>query len=276
LVKKKRRKIMRTRHVSLLVTGLILGWIGFSAADGASGGKDACQKAKVCPKAGKLLKGIVHLTDNDVRFQTKEGKTVFVDPMSGPEDSLVASLGVMNPDLILITHPHSDHLNPDVLRAYVKLNPKVIVAGPADVVRAAKEKGFDSMQEVEMNKTGKLAGIEFETVPAYFTEGDHHLKASGWAGYVLRVNDGRYYVTGDTGPTEEAAKLKADVIFPLLWGCGGNSEGAVKLAALSKASLIVPVHHDGSKEALQKLSGMLPKDLCRAVYLNGKLTAMPE
>jgi L-ascorbate metabolism protein UlaG (beta-lactamase superfamily) len=132
------------------------------------------------------------------------------------------------------------------------------------------------MQEVAMNKTGKLAGIEFETVPAYFTDGDHHPKASGWAGYVLLINGNRYYVTGDTGPTEEAAKLKADVIFPLLWGCGGNAEGAVKLAALSNASLIVPVHHDGSKEALIKLSGMLPKDLCRAVYLNGKLTAMPE
>ncbi len=267
---------MRTRLISMLLTGLILVWTGWAAAGESCGGDKACEKAKACPKAGKLLKGIVHLTDNDIRFQTKDKKTIFVDPMSGPEDSLVASLGAMKPDLILITHPHGDHLNPDVLRAYVKLNPKVIVAGPADAVRAAKEKGFDSMREVALNKTAKLAGVEFETVPAYFTDGDHHPKASGWAGYVLRINGGRYYVTGDTGPTEDAAKLKADVIFPLLWGCGGNSEGAVKLAALSKAILIVPVHHDGSKEALVKLSGMLPKDLCRAVYLNGKLAAMPE
>jgi L-ascorbate metabolism protein UlaG (beta-lactamase superfamily) len=267
---------MRTRHVSMLVTGLILGWIGFSSADGACGGKDASQKAKVCPKAEKLLKGIVHLTDNDIRFQTKEGKTVFVDPMSGPEDSLVASLGEMKPDLILITHPHGDHLNPDVLRAYVKLNPKVVVAGPADAVRAAKEKGFDSMKEVVMGKAQKLAGIAFETVPAYFSEGDSHPKDSGWVGYVLRVNGGRYYVTGDTGPVKEAADLKVDVIFPLLWGCGGNADGAVQLAALSKASLIVPVHYDGSMEALRKLSGKLPAGLCRAVYLDGRLSAMPE
>ncbi len=267
---------MRTRHVSLLVTGLILGWIGFSAAEGACGGDKACEKAKVCPKAGKLLKGIVHLTDNDIRFQTKDKKTIFVDPMSGPVDSLAASLGAMKPDLILITHPHSDHLNPDVLKAYAKLNPKVIVAGPAEAVRAAKEKGFDSMRTIEMNKNAKLAGVEFETVPAYFKDGDHHPKASGWAGYVLNVNGNRYFVTGDTGPTEEAAKLKADVIFPLLWGCGGNAEGAVKLAGLCKPSLIVPVHHDGSKEALVKLSAMLPKDLCRVVYLNGNLTVMPE
>ncbi|MBN2202546.1 MBL fold metallo-hydrolase [bacterium] len=267
---------MRTRHVFTLMTGLMLGW-AVSAAVGAAGGDDkTCEKSKACPKAGKLLKGIVHLTDNDVRFQTKDKKTIFVDPMSGPGDSLVVSLGKMKPDLILITHPHGDHLNLDVLKAYVKVNPEVIVAGPADAVRVAKEKGFDSMRTVEMNKAAKLAGVEFETVPAYFTEGDHHPKASGWAGYVLRVNGNRYYVTGDTGPTEEAAKLKADVIFPLLWGCGGNAEGAVKLAAISNASLIVPVHHGGSKDALVKLSAMLPKGLCRAVYLNGKLTQMPE
>lgn len=267
---------MRTRLVSTLLTGLIFLWTGWAAAGESCGGDKACEKAKACPKAGKLLKGIVHLTDNDIRFQTKDGKTVFVDPMSGPGDSLVAALGKMKPDLILITHPHGDHLNPDVLRAYAKLNPKVIVAGPADAVRAAKEKGFDSMRTVEMNKPGKLAGVEFETVPAYFTDGKSHPKESGWAGYVLKANGNRYYVTGDTGPTEEASKLKADVIFPLLWGCGGNAEGAVKLAELSNASLIVPVHHGGSKDALVKLSAMLPKDLCRAVYLNGKLMVMPE
>ncbi|MBN1363230.1 MAG: MBL fold metallo-hydrolase [Syntrophaceae bacterium] len=241
-----------------VLAGLILSVsLGVSAGD-----KKDCSKA---------LKGIVHFSDDDVRFHSKDGVVVFVDPVNGPEDSVVAVTKMVKPDLILITHPHGDHFQPDVLKAYLKANPKAVLAGPAEVVKQAKEKGIDGMKEVAPNQHYELAGVKFETLPAYFSEGDSHPKSGNWVGYVLQLNGLRYYVTGDTEPVSEMAESKADVIFPLLYGCGGNLDSAVKMAELSKASIVVPVHTGGRVEVIEKYIAGLPKDVQCCYYLKGKL-----
>jgi L-ascorbate metabolism protein UlaG (beta-lactamase superfamily) len=218
-----------------------------------------------------MLKGVVHLSDDDVRFRSADGGIVYVDPTAGPADSLVAALGIERPDLILITHPHEDHFQPAVIRDYLKMNPKAVAAGPAEVVRLAREKGIESMREVAPGQVYELAGVTIKTVPAYFPEGDSHPKASGWVGYVLSLDGRRFYVTGDTGPVPEMADVNADVIFPLLYGCGGNLDLAVKMAAISKAALVVPVHHSGQKEVIQKFIAKLPAGVQAAYFLGGRL-----
>ena len=119
------------------------------------------------------------------------------------------------------------------------------------------------------------AGVRFLAVPAYFTDGDSHPKANQWVGYALKLNGATYYVTGDTEPLSEMAELKADVIFPLLWGCGGNIDQAVKMAELSKASIVVPVHHGGNVEAISKYISRLPNGTKGLYYAEGKPTVVP-
>ena len=94
-------------------------------------------------------------------------------------------------------------------------------------------------------------------------------------GYALKLGGATYYVTGDTEPLPGMAELKADVIFPLLWGCGGNVDKAVKMAQLSKAGLVVPVHHGGEIEAIKKFGSQLPKGTNCLYYAEGKITAVP-
>lgn len=233
-----------------------------------------------CPSAAntgcKLLKGIVHLNDNDIRFAEKGGRVVFIDPTSGPTDSTVAQSGLTKPDLILITHPHGDHFQPAVLRAYIEAKPQVVLAGPAEVVALAQEKGIAGMQVVAPDQDYTLAGFEFSTVPAYFEAKDWgHPKSGGWVGYVLVLNGARYYVTGDTQSLPEMAATKADVIFPLLSGCGGNTEQALEMARISGAHLVVPVHHSGQVETIQKYIARLPGGVQSAYYLDGKLNPTP-
>jgi L-ascorbate metabolism protein UlaG (beta-lactamase superfamily) len=254
-----------------LLTTLVLAASLISAQAGDSEKKDAC------PSAGakmdcKLLKGIVHLRDNDIRFARKGGGVVFVDPTSGPVDALVLKTGLVKPDLILITHPHGDHFQPAVLQEYIKANPQVVLAGPAEVVKLAQEKGIAGMQGVTPNQTYTLAGFEFSTVPAYFANKDwNHPQAGQWMGYVLPLNGARYYVTGDTQPLPEMAAVKADVVFLLLSGCGGNTEQALEMARLSGARLVVPVHHSGQVETIKKYVARLPQGVQSAYYLDGKL-----
>lgn len=228
--------------------------------------------AKTVPQ---LLAGILHLSDNDIRFRTTDGICIFVDPVTGPKDEKVVKAGMVKPDLILITHSHGDHFQPAVLQEYLKLNPKAVLAGPTDVVKLAGEKGINDMNTVVPGKDYTLAGIHFSTVPAYFTEGNSHPKANQWVGYVLKLNNIRYYITGDTQPFPEMAKIKPDVLFPLLYGCGGNIEQAVKMANLTKASVVVPVHTSGQEEIIKKYISQLPKAVQGAYYKEGKLIVNP-
>jgi L-ascorbate metabolism protein UlaG (beta-lactamase superfamily) len=223
----------------------------------------------------ELLKGIVHLSDNDVRFRTAAGTTVFVDPVTGPGDERVVKAGMVKPDLILITHSHADHFQPAVLQEYRKLNPKAVVAGPADVAKLAREKGIADVNAVAPDQDYTLAGIRLHTVPACFLEGDSHPKANQWVGYVLQLDKVRYYVTGDTQPLPEMARIKADVLFPLLYGCGGNLEQAVKMAELTKARVVVPVHTSDQEEIIKKYIAQLPQGVRGAYYKQAKLLIAP-
>lgn len=233
--------------------------------------KECCAAADAQP-CGKLLKGVVHLNDNDIRFSRKGGGIVFIDPTTGPDAAKALAPWQVKPDLILITHPHDDHFQPAILQEYLKANPKVVLAGPAEVVALAKAKGIAGMQVVAPNQSYAMAGFEFSTVPAYFDQKEaNHPQSAQWVGYVLPLNGVRYYVTGDTQPVPEMATVKADVLFPLLAGCGGNTDQALAMAKSSGAKLVVPVHTSGQVETIKKYVAQLPLGVKSAYYLDGKL-----
>jgi len=237
----------------------------------AGDGEKECSASAEAQWSGKLLKGVVHLKDNDIRFSRKGGGIVFIDPTTGPDAAKAVAPWQVKPDLILITHPHDDHFQPAILQEYLKTNPKVVLAGPAEVVALAKAKGIAGMQVVAPNQSYTLAGFEFSTVPAYFENKDAgHPQASQWVGYVLSLNGVRYYVTGDTQPVPEMAAVKADVIFPLLAGCGGNTNQALAMARSSGAKLVVPVHTSGRVETIKKFIAQLPEGVKSAYFIDGK------
>jgi len=194
--------------------------------------------------------------------------------MTGPEKAPATKADFAKPDLILITHSHGDHFKPAVLQQYLKQNPSLILAGPTDVTKAALEKGMKMIQ-VKPGSDYTLAGIELRAVPAFFAEGKSHPQANGWVGYILNLDGARYYVTGDTQPYPMMADAKADVLFPLVYGCGGNLEQAVKMAALCKPTVVVPVHTGGQEDVINKYLSLLPKGIQGAYYKNGKLVAKP-
>ena len=259
----------RASGAILLAVGLLHAAVAAGQAPAPSRGTGGARE----PDAARLLANVLHLNDNDVRFRTSQGKTVFVDPMAGPANPVATKQGMTKPDLILITHSHRDHYDVVVLRAYAARHPGLVVAGPADVVTYAKVDGIE-VREVRPGQEYTMAGVRFRTVPAYFLDGSHP-REKGWVGYVLSLDGASYYVTGDTQALPEVTEVKADVLFPPLFGCGGNVEQALAMVAAGKPRVAVPVHSGAEENVIAAFLSRLPPGVQGAYFKDGGLVVRP-
>jgi len=136
------------------------------------------------------------------------GQVVHVDPVSREAD-----YGKMpKADLILVTHEHGDHLDPDAIAAIRKEGTIIVLTEKC----AAKVAGGIVMKNGDSRKVGALT---VEAVPAYNlvhkrpSGGPFHPRGEG-NGYVVTFGDKRVYVAGDTENTPEMKKLeRIDVAF---------------------------------------------------------------
>lgn len=143
-----------------------------------------------------ILHGTLALEFND--------KTIFVDPYGG--GAKFEAFG--NPDLILITDIHGDHLNLDTLGELNTENTTFVVP------QAVKDKleGVDAkdIQVIANAEKKDWSGIGIEALPMYNlpeTGDSRHPKGRG-NGYILTFADKRVYLSGDTEDIPEMRALK--------------------------------------------------------------------
>lgn len=137
-----------------------------------------------------------------------DGKVIHVDPVGREAD-----YGSMpDGDLVLVTHEHGDHLDPDAIAA-IRKEGTVVVYSPSCQGR------LDDAVTMENGSRRTLAGFTIEAVPAYNLvhkrDGGQpfHPKGNG-NGYVITFGDLRVYVAGDTENTPEMKALEdIDIAF---------------------------------------------------------------
>ena len=137
-----------------------------------------------------------------------EGKVIHVDPQNEAADYTKMS----EADIILVTHEHGDHLDPEAIEAIRKEDTKIVLtkACTEDIAGGIVMKNGD---------TETVSGLKIEAVPAYNivhkrSNGQpFHPKGRG-NGYIITFGDKRVYVAGDTENTPQMKKLKnIDVAF---------------------------------------------------------------
>jgi L-ascorbate metabolism protein UlaG (beta-lactamase superfamily) len=115
-------------------------------------------------------------------------------------------------DLILITHQHGDHLDPEAIAKLRK--PSTIVAGPASVREKLGDVVLLSNGDTKSFGQWTVAAIPAYNIKRMRPDGQpFHPRGEG-NGYVLTFGGKRFYISGDTEGTSEMRALKnIDVAF---------------------------------------------------------------
>ena len=147
-------------------------------------------------------------------------------------------------DIIFITHNHYDHFSYDDIKKCMNKKTKIVVT--KDLFEEAINLGFKEKNifSILPNKSYELEKISFSTIPAYNINKDFHHKEKEWVGYIINIDNIRYYIAGDTDLTNESKKVKCDVAFLPVGGTFTmNYKEAAMLANEIKPKIVVPIHY---------------------------------
>ncbi len=130
---------------------------------------------------------------------------IYLDPTGGAE----AFEGKADPDLVLITDIHGDHMNAETLSA-LELGETKIIA-PQAVKDQLPEEMSANIIVLNNGETHNIMGFIIEAVPMYnLPEGEadaFHPKGRG-NGYIIEKDGKRLYISGDTEAIPEMRNLQ--------------------------------------------------------------------
>ena len=166
-----------------------------------------------------------------------------IDPVSKQDGMTVDYSKFPKADLILVTHDHFDHLDPDAVKTLQKGGTRIILP------RSSCEKlGFGEVV-AEGDRIEVDDDVCVDVVPAYNTTEDHmkfHPKGYG-VGYILTIAGLKVYVAGDTELIPEMAALadeKLDAAFlPVNQPYTMTVAQCLDAARLIRPRILYPYHY---------------------------------
>jgi len=164
---------------------------------------------------------------------------IYVDPFSRLADYST----LPKADIILITHEHGDHCDPEAVKQISTENTTIILT------KACTEKisGGTIMKNGDVQT---VKGIKIEAVPAYNIvhkrdNGEPFHKKGDGNGYVIQFGDKKVYIAGDTENTPEMKSLKGiDIAFlPMNLPYTMTPEMVADAAKSFKPKILYPYHY---------------------------------
>jgi len=169
------------------------------------------------------------------------GKVIYVDPAKPAKFD-----GLPKADLILITHTHGDHMDPDSIKAISKADTEIISSeAVAQTVTTAKRIANGETKTWQSWKIEAIAAYNVKRGPAPGKL--FHDKGSG-NGYVLTYGGKRFYFSGDTEGVPEMRALKnIDVAFVSMnLPYTMPPEEAAEAVKAFHPKIVIPYHYRGS------------------------------
>lgn len=199
-----------------------------------------------------MLNNIEVLYHSSIRINKE--KTIYIDPFK-------IDRNYNDADIIFITHDHYDHYSEEDIDKVINENAVIVI--PEELLTKVLKKGINknAIITVKPNQKYMVQGIKFETVPAYNTNKTFHPKENGWVGYVIEINEIKYYIAGDTDITEENKKVKCDVAFVPVGGTYTmDFKEAAQLVNEIQPKVAVPIHYGsvvGTKQDAEEFIKLL-------------------
>jgi len=192
---------------------------------------------------GVFVKWLAHAS-----FQIKaEGKIIYVDlEKSGEADEKA--------DLILVTHSHTDHCDPDKIKNVQKED--TVIIAPEDCVSIIG----GNVKTLRPGEETSVGNIRVKAVEAYnykrFRSPEHPFHPKGFGvGYLIKVEGKTIYHAGDTDFIPEMRKV--GLVDVVLLPSGGtytmdNAEAAEAAIAINP-KIVIPMHRwDTNPEEFKK------------------------
>ncbi len=190
-------------------------------------------------------------------------KVIYVDPYK--------IKGINNDaDLIFITHEHYDHYSIEDINKIKKSNTRFIVPKSMKNRLIIDRISENDIISVDVKNKYNVDDIEFETIPAYNINKSFHPKNNNWVGYIININNIKYYIAGDTDITDEAINVKCDIAFIPIGGTYTmDYKEAATLTNKMKPKYTIPIHYGlivGKYEDAIKYSNLLDKEIeCKII-----------
>ncbi|MBP5405722.1 MBL fold metallo-hydrolase [bacterium] len=171
---------------------------------------------------------LLYMGHASLRITTAEGKVIYIDPFVGEGYNKAA-------DLVLITHAHHDHNNPDMVK---NRNSGFRIITWKEALADGKHQSFD------------LGYVKIEAVEAGYNK-NHDVKEC--VGYILTLSDGvTVYVSGDTSKTQQMPALAEKKLDYAFYCCDGvynmDLPEAAECAKLVGAKHDIPYHVIAAKD----------------------------
>jgi L-ascorbate 6-phosphate lactonase len=188
-------------------------------------------------------------------FRTAAGRRVFLDPyLSDACERLHGFRRLSLPaltateveaDWLVLTHEHTDHLDPDAIPDIARRNPACRFAAPSGCEAGLEQAGVSAARRVrlEPNRRYDLGDLVVHTVPA-----DHGDISATALALVLDFAGVRVMATGDSSWRPVLFRplydLKPDVVLPAINGVFGNMNhiDAAMLVAEAQPRIAIPCH----------------------------------
>jgi L-ascorbate metabolism protein UlaG (beta-lactamase superfamily) len=155
-------------------------------------------------------------------------------------------------DVLLSTHAHWDHYDPETLNELSSTDTSAVVHESCNTDKLDS----DNVHRVSANEQLSVGNIDIQTVPAHNLvrmrePGEpYHPKGEG-LGYVCTIDDVTIYHAGDTDPLEEMVNIDADVMLVPIGGSYVMSlQDAYWALHMVQPEVVIPMHYghiDASK-----------------------------
>ena len=164
-----------------------------------------------------------------------------INPASFRRQSVDKSFFEIKPDVMIFTHNHLDHYDPETVCRFISADTNIVVLSPASVWQEVRKiGGGNNYIQFNRHTVWTENGIKFTAVKA------EHSDITP-IGVIIDDGDKKYYVTGDTLYNEEIfGDIPNDIyaVFLPVNGVGNNMNmtDAARFAKRINAERTVPIH----------------------------------